>query len=124
MFEKFTLEQFVTDAASAKPTPGGGSVAALTASCGAALMAMLCNLTAGKKGFESFFDEMSRLAEKYSAVYFAAIGGAGALYGNSIKKSECIAFDDLLSEAVHRLEVENFPAVVAMDCHGGNIYRQ
>ena len=67
MFEKFTLEQFVTDAASAKPTPGGGSVAALTASCGAALMAMLCNLTAGKKGFENFFDEMSRLAEKYSA---------------------------------------------------------
>ena len=61
--------------------------------------------------------------KRNGGVYFAAIGGAGALYGNAIKKSECIAFDDLLSEAVYRLEVEDFPAVVAMDCHGGNIYR-
>ena len=56
------------------------------------------------------------------AVYFAAIGGAGALYGNAIRKSELIAFPDLLSEAVYRFEVENFPCVVAVDCHGGNIY--
>ncbi len=56
------------------------------------------------------------------AVYFAAIGGAGALYGNAIRKSELVAFPDLLSEAVYRFEVENFPCVVAVDCHGGNIY--
>ena len=55
-------------------------------------------------------------------MYFAAIGGAGALYGNAIKSSECIAFADLLSEAVYRLEVENFPAVVAYDCEGRSIY--
>ncbi|MDE7329736.1 MAG: FumA C-terminus/TtdB family hydratase beta subunit [Clostridia bacterium] len=55
-------------------------------------------------------------------VYFAAVGGAGALYGNAIKKSECIAFDDLLSEAVYKLEVENFPVVVAYDSFGGSIY--
>lgn len=67
--------------------------------------------------------EVAESLERNTAVYFAAIGGAGALYGNSIKKSECIAFEDLLSEAVYRLEVEDFPAVVAMDCHGGNIYR-
>ncbi len=67
--------------------------------------------------------EVAEALERNTAVYFAAIGGAGALYGNSIKKSECIAFEDLLSEAVYRLEVEDFPAVVAMDCHGGNIYR-
>ena len=67
--------------------------------------------------------EVAEALKRNTAVYFAAIGGAGALYGNAIKKSECIAFDDLLSEAVYRLEVENFPAVVAMDCHGGNIYR-
>lgn len=60
--------------------------------------------------------------KRNSAVYFAAIGGAGAYYGNAVKKSECIAFDDLLSEAVYRLEVENFPAVVAYDCSGGSIY--
>ena len=56
------------------------------------------------------------------SVYFTAIGGAGALYGNAITKSECIAFPDLLSEAVHRLEVKNFPAVVAYDSFGGSIY--
>ena len=55
-------------------------------------------------------------------VYFAAIGGVGALYAEAIKKSECIAFPDLLSEAVYRLEVENFPAVVAFDCYGQSIY--
>ena len=55
-------------------------------------------------------------------VYFAAIGGAGALYAEAIKKSECIAFPDLLSEAVYRLEVENFPVVVAFDCYGQSIY--
>ncbi len=54
--------------------------------------------------------------------YFAAVGGAGALYAKSIVKSECIAFPDLLSEAVHRLEVVDFPAVVAMDCYGKSVY--
>ena len=55
-------------------------------------------------------------------VYFAAIGGAGAVYGKSIKKSELVAFPELLSEAVRRLEVEDFPAVVATDCNGNSIY--
>ena len=67
--------------------------------------------------------EVAEALMRNKCVYFAAVGGAGALYGNAIKSSECIAFDDLLSEAVYRLEVEDFPAVVAMDCHGGNIYR-
>ncbi len=60
--------------------------------------------------------------KRNTAVYFAAIGGAGALYGNAIKKSDCIAFPELLSEAVYRLEVIDFPAVVAYDCTGGSIY--
>lgn len=67
--------------------------------------------------------EVAGALVRNTGVYFAAVGGAGALYGNAIKSSECIAFDDLLSEAVYRLEVGDFPAVVAMDCHGGNIYR-
>ena len=50
------------------------------------------------------------------------IGGAGAVYANCIKRCECIAFEDLLSEGVFRLEVENFPAIVAYDCFGGKIY--
>ncbi len=57
-----------------------------------------------------------------TSVYFAAIGGAGAIYGNAIKKCECIALPELLSEAVYRLEIENFPVIVAYDCHGGSIY--
>ncbi len=77
----------------------------------------------GMVGKGEMCTEVAEALKRNTAVYFAAIGGAGALYGNSIKKSECIAFEDLLSEAVYRLEVEDFPAVVAMDCHGGNIYR-
>ena len=77
----------------------------------------------GMIGKGEMCEEVAQALKRNTAVYFAAIGGAGALYGNAIKKSECIAFDDLLSEAIYRLEVENFPAVVAMDCHGGNIYR-
>ena len=67
-------------------------------------------------------DEVRKALKRNNSVYFAAIGGAGALYGNCIKKSECIAFSDLLSEAVYKLEVENFPAVVAYDSFGGSIY--
>lgn len=66
--------------------------------------------------------EVERSIVKNHAVYFAAIGGAGALYGNAVKKSELVAFEDLLSEAVYRFEIEDFPCVVAIDCNGGNIY--
>ena len=67
-------------------------------------------------------DATRKAISKNKSAYFAAIGGAGALYGNAIKKSECLAFPDLLSEAVYKLEVENFPVIVAYDCHGGSIY--
>ena len=67
---------------------------------------------------------MERSIVKNHAVYFAAIGGAGALYGNAVKKSELVAFEDLLSEAVYRFEIEDFPCVVAIDCNGGNIYKK
>lgn len=67
-------------------------------------------------------NETCEALKKNTAVYFAAIGGAGALYGLTVKKSKCIAFEDLASEAVYRLEVEDFPAIVAYDCFGGSIY--
>lgn len=76
----------------------------------------------GMIGKGEMSDEVRAAICRNGAVYFAAIGGAGALYGNAIKSNECIAFADLLSEAVYRLEVENFPAVVAYDCNGGSIY--
>ena len=69
-------------------------------------------------------DEVCRSIVKNGAVYFAAIGGAGALYGNAVKESELIAFPDLLSEAVYRFTIEDFPCVVAIDSAGGNIYKR
>ncbi len=61
---------------------------------------------------------------KYKAVYFAAIGGAGALMARSIKKAEVIAYPELGPEAVRRLEVENFPVVVVNDVYGNDLYRE
>ena len=56
------------------------------------------------------------------AVYFAAVGGAGALLSKSITKSEVVAYDDLGTEAIRKLEVENFPVIVVMDKDGNNLY--
>lgn len=56
------------------------------------------------------------------AVYFAAVGGAGALLAGSIKASEVIAYDDLGTEAIRRLEVENFPVIVVIDSEGNDLY--
>ena len=62
--------------------------------------------------------------KKYKAVYLAAIGGAGALISKSIKKSEVIAYEELGTEAVRRLEVEDFPATVINDIYGGDLYQE
>ena len=62
--------------------------------------------------------------QEYKAVYFAAIGGAGALISKSIKKAEVIAYEELGAEAIRRLEVENFPATVINDSYGGDLYEQ
>lgn len=59
---------------------------------------------------------------KNNAVYFAVIGGAGALISNSIKKVEIIAYDDLGTEAIRKLEVENLEGIVAIDSKGNNLY--
>jgi fumarate hydratase subunit beta len=61
---------------------------------------------------------------KHRAVYFAAIGGAGALISKAIKKSDVIAYEELGAEAVRRLEVEDFPATVINDIHGGDLYEE
>lgn len=56
------------------------------------------------------------------AVYFAAVGGAGALLSKSITASEVIAYDDLGTEAIRKLTVENFPVIVVIDSEGNNLY--
>lgn len=59
---------------------------------------------------------------KNGAVYFAAVGGAGALLSKSILKSEVIAYDDLGTEAIRRLEVKDFPVIVVIDKDGNDLY--
>lgn len=56
------------------------------------------------------------------AVYFAAVGGAGALLSRSILSSEVIAYDDLGTEAIRKLEVKDFPVIVVIDSEGNNLY--
>lgn len=57
-------------------------------------------------------------------VYFVAVGGAGALLARRVRKAEVIAYNDLGAEAVHRLTVENFPVIVAVDLSGADIYKE
>lgn len=82
-------------------------------------------LTAGVRAFigkGSRSPEVRQALRKYKAVYFAAAGGAGALLSSAIVEAEVIAYEDLGPEAVMKLTVENFPAVVANDIHGRDLF--
>jgi fumarate hydratase subunit beta len=61
---------------------------------------------------------------EFKGVYFGAIGGAGAVLSHHVKKLEIVAYEDLGTEAIRRLEVESFPAIVINDCHGGDLYSE
>ena len=67
-------------------------------------------------------DEVKASIKKNHAVYFAAVGGAGALLSKCIKKADVVAYEDLGAEAIYRLEVEDFPAVVVIDDKGNDLY--
>jgi fumarate hydratase subunit beta len=60
---------------------------------------------------------------QHKGVYFGAIGGAGAMLSRHVKKLEVVAYEDLGTEAIRRLEVEGFPAIVINDCRGGDLYQ-
>ena len=68
--------------------------------------------------------EVIEAMKPHTGVYFGAIGGAGALLAKCIKSSELIAWEDLLSEALRRLWVEDMPLVVVIDCEGNDLYAQ
>lgn len=68
-------------------------------------------------------DSVKEAIVRNGAVYFAAVGGAGALLAQSIKSSKVIAYDDLGTEAVRELEVENFPVIVVIDAEGNDLYQ-
>lgn len=67
-------------------------------------------------------DAVKEAIVRNGAVYFAAVGGAGALLSKSILSSEVIAYDDLGTEAIRKLEVENFPVIVVIDSEGTDLY--
>lgn len=84
-----------------------------------------CLLDLGLRGMIGKGLRSERVVEhmkKNGAVYFGAIGGAGALISQCVVKSEIIAYEDLGSEAIRRLEVKDFPAIVVIDSMGGNLY--
>jgi len=66
--------------------------------------------------------EVQKALRKYRALYLAVTGGIGALLAQRVKTCEVVGFEDLGTEAVYRLEVENFPVVVALDIYGGNLF--
>ena len=68
-------------------------------------------------------NEVVNAIKTYSAVYFAAVGGAGALYSKCIKACDVIAFEELGCESVKKLEVKDFPLLVAIDSSGESLYR-
>ena len=71
----------------------------------------------GKRG-----DEVVAAMKECGAVYFGAIGGCGALLSRCIRKAEVIAYDDLGTEAIRKLEVRDFPVIVVIDSQGNNLY--
>lgn len=66
--------------------------------------------------------EVKEAVVRNGAVYFAAVGGAGALLSRSITSSQVIAYDDLGTEAIRKLEVKDFPVIVVMDARGNDLY--
>jgi len=67
-------------------------------------------------------DAVKAALQEHKSVYFAAIGGAGVLLARTVKSAEVIAYEDLGAEAIRRLVVEDFPALVVNDCYGGDAY--
>lgn len=78
----------------------------------------------GVIGKGSLSPEVRKAMKSYKAVYFAAIGGTGALISQSVKKAEVIAYEELGAEAILKLEVENFPVIVINDIYGGDLYQE
>jgi fumarate hydratase subunit beta len=101
---------------SAGPTTSGRMDAYTPRMLEAGLKAMI------GKGLRS--SEVKEAIKKHQAVYLASTGGAAALIAKSITKSQVIAYEELGPEAILRLEVKDFPAVVINDCHGGDLYQE
>lgn len=124
----YELKDAVIYYAGPTPTPNGlaiGSCGPTTSSRMDSYSPELYNLgvcaTIGK-GPRS--PEVCKAIIRNGGIYLCAIGGAGALAAKSIKSCKVIAFEDLGCESVKRLEFDNFPLIVGIDCNGGNIFKQ
>jgi len=83
-------------------------------------------LAAGVKGMVgkgARNEDVVKAIMKYKAIYFITIGGAGALLSKRVKKVDVVAYEDLGPEAIYRLEVESFPAIVGIDVRGKDVFR-
>ncbi|RKY06428.1 MAG: TRZ/ATZ family protein [Planctomycetota bacterium] len=108
------------------PAPAGGVIGAAGPTTSSRMDAFSPKLiAAGLKGMigKGYRDERLRQAlRRYGAVHFATLGGAGALLSEHIVAAEIVAYEDLQTEAIRRLELEDFPVIVAYDCHGATVY--
>lgn len=78
----------------------------------------------GMIGKGSRSKEVREAMKKFKAVYFVAVGGAGALLSLRIKESEVVAYDELGPEAIRRLKLDDFPLIVVNDCYGNDLYEE
>lgn len=109
----------------AKPGDAIGSCGPTTSYRMDAYAPMLCDLgLIGMIGKGQRSEAVVDAIQRNGGIYFAATGGAGALIATCVQKAEVIAFEDLGTEAIRRLEVENLPLIVAIDAHGGNLYEE
>jgi len=88
------------------------------------LEALLSAGMAGLMGKGDWPEETAHVFRSYGGVYLVALGGAGALLAKAITAVDVIAYEDLGPEAIHRLRVERFPAIVAIDAQGNDLHRQ
>jgi fumarate hydratase subunit beta len=112
--------------ASPTPTPPGKIIGSIGPTTSSRMDAFTPGLL--EKGLKAMLGKGSRSKEvvaaikKYKAVYLVVPGGTAALLSKHVKKSRVLAYPDLGAEAVYELEVENFPAIVAIDSRGGDLF--
>jgi fumarate hydratase subunit beta len=114
---------YYTGPSPARPGDVVGSVGPTTASrmdkFTPALLKLGLKATIGK-GYRG--QPVKDALRQYRGVYFGAIGGAGAVLSRHVQRVELVAYEDLGTEAIRRLEVDRFPVIVINDCHGGDLY--
>lgn len=123
----FDLKNQVIYYAGPTPAPQGMPIG----SCGPTTSSRMDSYTTSllEKGLKGMIgkgkrsDAIIKAIKKYKAVYFIAIGGAAALLATKVKRAKIIAYPELGTEAVRKLEVKDFPVIVAIDCKGGNIFK-